>query len=179
MKLKLKKNKNYRNINYNFHFVSLISPFLIKNLQLTSSFLNLNNKILVKQSYILLTWFYYLSFTKAIDKLKQDTNAALKISILPTKKKIFTTTKAPMAHKNWSKEQYKFQFYNFKIMFTSNLVEKNSLNSLNSGLLFVLLGKKYFPFIETNVFFLKSSQFTCWVNDNNYFNYYKFVHKHI
>lgn len=156
---------------YNFYFISLITPYLTTNLRLITQFSFNEKKALMKQSYILLTWFYYLSFLETPRDLKNK----LKIFILPTSRKIFTLTKAPMAHKNWSKEQYKFQFYKFKISFTSFLKNEHTLPSVNSGIFFILLSKKFFPHLETNLFFLKSYKILFFIYDFNYFNYSKFI----
>lgn len=41
-------------------------------------------------------------------------NKSIKFSFLPIKRKSYTLTKAPMAHKTNSKEQFVFKFYKFK-----------------------------------------------------------------
>ena len=46
---------NSKNIIFNFYFVSLISPFLLTNLRFTHNKQISKKKILVKQSYILLS----------------------------------------------------------------------------------------------------------------------------
>jgi hypothetical protein len=132
-----------------------------------------DKKILLKQSYILLTWFYYLSFLSTTASTPTKTNQ-LKISILPTIHKKFTLTKAPMAHRNWSKEQYKFQFYKFKVSFHASLRTQNQLTTLNQGLLFVLLSKKFFPQFESNLFFLKYYLINFYVIDRAYFSFFNF-----
>lgn len=160
-----------RSVFYDFYFVSLITPHLTTNLRLINQFPINEKKILIKQSYILLTWFYYLSFLDTPHGLKNK----LKISILPVNKKIFTLTKAPMAHKNWSKEQYKFQFYKFKISFNSIFKNESCLPSINSGIFFILLSRKFFPHFETNLLFIKFYKILFFINDFNYFNYFKFT----
>jgi len=89
----------------------LITPFLSNQIFLNkindcgdNDLLSKNKKIILKQSYLILTWVYYFSFLNTKKKNK------IKISILPVKKKLFTLTKAPMAHKKNSKEQYNFIF---------------------------------------------------------------------
>ena len=76
-----------------------------------------------------------------------------------------------MAHKNWSKEQYKFQYFKFLLKFNFFLSEKNTLNNLNSTLIFLFLTKKNFPNLETNILFLKNIQFFFFFKDWNFFNY--------
>jgi hypothetical protein len=80
-----------------------------------------------------------------------------------------------MAHKNWSKEQYKFQIYKFNIFFELKLKKHNSLPSLNSSVLFVLLSKNLFPQFETNLFFLKNVTIFFFLSDKNYFNFKNFL----
>ena len=162
---------NSKKIIFNFYFTSLISPFLLNNLRFITNDQISKKKILLKQSYILLSWFYYLTFLNQ----KINTKNNLSFAILPTSKKIFTLTKAPIAHKNWSKEQYKFQFFKFKITFKAFLKENNELSSSNKSILFVLLTKKKFPQFETNLFFLKNINLIYYFNDFNFFNYYLFL----
>jgi hypothetical protein len=165
------RNNQKNNLRIKFKFISLISPFIINNLRFGFNSLINEKKILLKQSYILLTWFYYISF---INQKKNNKNK-IKFFVFPIKKNKFTLTKAPMAHKNWSKEQYKFDFYRFTINFRSNLQEENNLKSLNELILFVLLSKKNFPFFETNIFFIKNVKFLINFKDFNYFNYFNFI----
>lgn len=167
-----KKKLNFNNkFKIKFIFTSLISPFILNNLRLNFKSSIKEKKILLKQSYILLTWFYYLSF---IDQKNKNKNK-IKFFIFPIKNKKFTLTKAPMAHKNWSKEQYKFSFYKFIITFKCLLKEENRVNSLNEFTLFILLTKKNFPFLETNIFFLKNINFFFNFKDKNFFNYYYYL----
>ena len=121
-------------------------------------------RVKVKQSYILLTWFYYLSNFSAKKKNK------IHFFVLPQKNKKFTLTKSPMAHKNWSKEQYKQQLYFFKVSFNTTFVN-HTLTSLNSSLFFVLLNKDSYSSFETNVFFIKTFSFIFCFTDHTFFNY--------
>ena len=160
---------------FSFYFSSLISPFILKNLKFSSLSQTNEKRILIKQSYVLLSWFYYLTFVQQ----KLNTKNKLKFFVAPTNRKIFTLTKAPIAHKNWSKEQYKFQFYKFKISFSVYLKEGNNLNSLNKAILFILITKKNFPQFETNLLFLKNISFNYNFNDFNYFNYFNYSNRYI
>lgn len=154
-----------------FYFISLISPFIVNNVRFFFEKNVYEKKILLKQSYIILTWFYYLSF---IQNRNASTNK-IKIFILPIKNNKFTLTKAPMAHKNWSKEQYKFQYYKFTIKFNFFLKDDNTLTNINSSLLFLILSKKNFPNLETNIFFIKNINFFIYFTDKNFFNYNNFL----
>lgn len=150
--------------------MSLISPYNFVNTRLFfQKFEKNDKKIYVKQSYLLLTWFYYLTFLKTKKNLK-----SLNFSVLPIRRKKYTILKAPMAHKNWSKEQIKFQFYNFKISFSSNFTDDKKIQTVNGALLFVLLSKKNFPLLETNLLFLKNYYFIFNMKDSFYFNFHFF-----
>lgn len=160
-------NSNINIVKYGFTFVSLYPPYILNYLKFTSCINEKNKKILIKQSYLILTWFYYLSH---INQNTQSNNK-IKIATLPLNKKIFTSTRAPIAHKTWSKEQFQFQFYKFKVSFKTTFRENNDIISLNSGLLCVILTKKLFPQLETNLLFLKNFYFIFLLTDKNYFNY--------
>jgi hypothetical protein len=163
----------FKKIEYSFYFVSLIPPFLSDNLHFLTKLSTYNKKLLLKQSYILLTWFYYLSFLNSNANKKKT----LSFFVFPSINKIFTNVKSPMAHKNWSKEQYKFEFYKINIKFKSTLREENEINSVNAATLFTLISKKNFPHFETNLFFLKYYRFLFIFYDNFFFNYYRFIKK--
>lgn len=172
-----KKKKIEKKIKYSIGFSSLVSPFVFNNLYFNQ--FNKNNtltkkKILIKQSYILLTWFFYISFIC----LKKNKKNKIKIFVAPLKKKIFTCTKAPIAHKKNSKEQYKFLFYNYTISFNAR-IDKNITNldnsSIYSTIIFFFLTKKNFFNFETNLLFLKNFKTFLTFKDSNYFNFYKLI----
>lgn len=167
-----KKHIKQNKLNISFTFVSTISPFLINNLRLDLNLTLSDKKILIKQSYILLTWFYYISFLQQ----KVSNKNKLNFFIFPLNNKKFTLTKAPIAHKNWSKEQYKYSYYRFNIKFNSILKEENFIYNINSALLFFILSKKEFPFFETNLLFLKKIKIKLFYNDINFFNFFKFIY---
>lgn len=183
----IKKNKieNLNSIVYKFSFVSLICPYKPAKIYFNQK-ANLKNnlkKIFLKNSYIILSWLFYLSALKQTQVKYKKFN----VSSLPKKKTIFTQTKAPIAHKNWSKEQYKFSYYrfNFKIKGSFDEFNKNSrvdidflsTNSLKLGvsnvLLMLLLTKNNFISFETNIFYLKNYNFLFSFKDFNFFNYFK------
>jgi len=167
------KETTKKTIKFTFYFISLIPPFILNNIRFSFNSFIKEKKLLIKQSYILLTWFYYLSFVQQ----KLDNKNKLKFLILPLSVKKFTLTKAPMAHKNWSKEQYKLQYYKFKISFDVFLKNENNINSLNKCLLFIFLTKKTFPQFETNLFFLKNVNFYIHFRDSSFFNYNSYILK--
>jgi hypothetical protein len=78
-----------------------------------------------------------------------------------------------MAHKNWSKEQFEFKFYLFRITFNGSLRDSFIMTSLNAAVLFVLLSKKHFPLLETNILFLKSAWVLFFTSDSDFFNFKK------
>lgn len=163
-------------ITYNFTFVSLIPPFLLNNLRLStiSSGLtpSLKSKLLMKQSYLILTWFYYLTISTTLNK--RDLNT-LTFSFLPSKSKSYTLTKAPMAQKTRSKEQFYFKFYIFKVSIHTTLNNNFALASLNQSLLAFLTTKSTFPIFETNLLILKSYILNLSFYDQNFFNYFCFL----
>jgi hypothetical protein len=153
-----------------FFFVSLITPnFNSVNVDLQNSNKNFK-KIYLKQSYILFTWFYYMTLA---NKRKKN----IKVFVLPIQKKISTQIKAPIAHKNWSKEQFLFRYYLLRISFFGDFRLKNIPNSSDAGLLCVLLSKKNFPVFETNILFLKNYKIMFFFNDFLYFNYFRLISK--
>lgn len=163
-------------ITYNFTFVSLIAPFLLNNLRLStiSSGVtpSLKTKLLIKQSYLILTWFYYLTISTALTK--KDVNT-LTFSFLPLKSKSYTLTKAPMAQKTRSKEQFQFKFYVFKVSIHTKLVNEFSLKSIDQTLLAFLVTKSTFPTFETNLLLLKNYTLNLRFYDNTFFNYSHFL----
>lgn len=159
---------------YRFKFTSLISPYLLTDLRLfhiTSSPSTKNKStILLKQSYLLLTWFYYLKNQKTIEQT--NVRKLLKFSFLPTKRTVYTLTKAPMAHKTNSKEQFVFRIFKFTTSIQTNFMYHKHPNSIDSALLILFLTKSTFPVFETNLLFLKNYTFVLKLQDPLYFNYY-------
>ena len=144
-------------VTYRFTFVSLISPFLLKDLRLltvTSSPTTFKKSTaLMKQSYLLFTWFYYLKESKVQNGLK--TSASIKFAFLPVRRTMYTLTKAPMAHKTNSKEQFVFRFFKFSTSIKTRYTYMNNPKTLNNGLLALLLAQRSFPIFETNVLLIK------------------------
>lgn len=155
-------------------FVSFFSPQNNNNFKLNIVDLKIKKKIFIKQSYVMLTWFYYMSFLKKKNvKVKNDFK--LKIKYFPIKKKIFTNTKAPMAHKTRSKEQFVYSYYSFLIAFAAEIKNSSKFDSPDKGLLLVFLTKKNFQIFETNVFFLKFFKFVFSLNISKFLNFYKYL----
>lgn len=164
---------------YNFNFVSLIAPKFVKSLSIVSlhSPESLNStssksKIFLKQSYLLLTWLYYLTFVE----VRNMDSKVLTFAFLPTRKKHYTLTKAPMAHKTNSKEQFLFKFYHLRISFKASLTQASrpASRSHDFALLSLDILKNSFPTLETNTLFLKACKFSIKFSLADYLNLSKF-----
>lgn len=171
--LKPRKVNNTRINSYSFSFVSLISPFSLKTSTLISNNLTRKSrKILVKQSYILVSWMSYLSNTSVFGS---DTKPVTKPGVRPgffvQPVRIFKTTtiKAPMAHKTFSQEQFLFKFFKLSISFKFPSSINHQTVTLNQSL-HLLLSFRQNPFSpSTNLFFLKKSVLTLVVKDLSFF----------
>lgn len=155
-----------------FFFASTVAPNFILNF--TGFFVNQttqSKKIQLKQTYVLFTWFYYLTFAKSMHK------KTINFFVLPKQRTMSTQIKAPIAHKNWSKEQYEFSNFLIRISFNAFFQNRRLPYSINAGLLFALLSKKAFPTFETNTLFLKTFKILFYITDDKFFNYKKFLIK--
>ena len=94
-----------------------------------------------------------------------------KISFCPTKKTRLTFTKAPMAHKTFSQEQFIFKFYKFKILFFLSFTEFHFLLNINKSIYLLLFLRNYLPVIETNLIFLKKINLKFFVSDPTFFKF--------
>lgn len=102
-------------------------------------------------------------------------NNVIKFSILPITRKSYTLTKAPMAHKTNSKEQFVFKFYKFKTSIKTYFIATYKLNSVDSSLLALLLTRSIFPIFGTNLLLLKYYSITLTMSDVRFLNYYYFI----
>ena len=153
-------------IKYTFHFTSLITPHKINNVRLLNSSINSNiskkhKKIFTKQSYLLMTWLWYIQ-KNSLSKSKPS------FAFKPTKVHKTTIIKSPMAHKTFSQEQLQFQFFNLVISFTSRLPIGVDNLTINQLLYVILQLKSSIPFVETNFFLLKKFQIKLPVSDSNF-----------
>ncbi len=152
-------------LSFHFLFASIITPLISPNLNLLFQPDTLTSKKnLLKNSYVILAWFYYMNSI-------QSPKIGIRFFVLPTRAQVYTLTKAPIAHKSNSKEQYKFVFYLLRVSFTSCAFVENELNSVNQGLLFLLLTKGVLPFFSSNLLILKNIQIKVQLRDTKYFNY--------
>nr|ASY95750.1 ribosomal protein S10 [Stylonychia lemnae] len=169
-------------------FVSIITPGQIPHLSFESCAPENNNlkitsqvnKLYIKQSYLILTWLQYFKFFKSKNKNK------IKFFISKTIFRKFTNTKAPIAHKNWSKEQFQFNYYNFNISAsfllkenffiktTLNKAPQSHINTMEKGLLILLIAQKDLEPAETNLLNAKTIRISIPITDLNYFSYFAF-----
>ena len=147
-----------RRIRYSFRFVSLIapSPSHLSTEYHSSAYSPLPKRLLLRRSYLILSWLYYL--TSSTPRLKDKAEPS--IAILPSRTSKYTLTKAPMAHKTNSKEQFMFKFYKFKFSFNLFIEDENLPLSPSQGAYALDLTKKLFPSFETNLLFLKAYEIT-------------------
>jgi len=122
---------------------------------------NSRNNLLIKQSYLMLTWFSYLK--------NQNNSSSDKVSffVKPTKKTKYTLTKSPMAHKTFSQEQYVLKFFNLNVSF--KVQSQAGANSVNKSLYVAHLIRNSFIFFETNLFFLQRAVVTLPAKDSPFF----------
>ena len=176
-------NYNYRHnlIKYSIKLTSIFAPSFASNSSLKinvysqGSYLK-KNKIMVKQSYMILTWLSYLSkigsgttYKKEDDCGDNEKSNIPLFFVCPLKQSKLTTIKAPMAHKTFSQEQFKFRYYSFNISFninSSSLVLNT--NSLNKSLYLALLIRGNFLNFSTNMMFVKRFRASLPVTDRLY-----------
>jgi hypothetical protein len=161
-------------IEYNFLFVSWVAPHLLFN-RSHSSLQSRRVKVgvSIKKAYTMLTWLYYLTFT--LDR--QTENKVVKFSFLPRRRKMYTLTKAPMAHKTFSKEQFKFQLYKCKVSIRTRLGKNYRLQSIDHLKAAFIITKSSFPTLETNLLFLKTCRISMEGSAVNFYSYYLFSRK--
>jgi len=129
-------------LNYTLRFNTIIPTANVSDIQLLNRSITLptpsfSNRFLIKQSYMLLTWAAYISNNST--KLEKTTSRPL-FAHLPIKRKRFTITKAPMAHKTFSQEQYQYQFHTVVIAFSSQLSRSYAAEpSINESIYLMLL----------------------------------------
>ena len=162
---------------YRFKFTSLIAPYLLTDLRLShitsTPSTPKKSTILLKQSYLLFTWFYYLKESKVGSP--GSSKNLIKFSFLPTRRSVYTLTKAPMAHKTNSKEQFVFRVFKFTTSIKTNFRLGKGSSSIDQTLIALFLTKSMFPIFETNLLLLKNYTFILKMKDSSYFNYFKFV----
>lgn len=154
-------------IRYSFRFVSLVAPSTsaAEPSSSVSPYSPLPKRLLVKRSYLILSWLYYMTTSD----LSLKNRKRPRIAILPPTKSMYTLTKAPMAHKTNSKEQFLFKFYNFKFSFSLKISPKSAPSTVAQGAHSLVITKKLFPVFETNMLFLKNYEISYPVRDEHFF----------
>ena len=161
------------------HFASLIpladakdlfeTPKNVNNALTFKSRNNLNNtRVSLKKSVLLAAWLHHLS-----SNCKSKSRAS--VTSLPKKRKLYTLTKAPMAHKTNSKEQYMFKFFFFRCSFQLPFNKTNSAKTVYQSVLSSDLVFREFPWISTNLLIVKSLSYTHSATHSNYLNYNMFI----
>lgn len=142
-------------IRYSFRFASIIAPSTSLSFGPSHSnpYAPLPKRLLLKRSYLILSWMYYLSLSGTL--AKETSNLKPRFSVLPSRRSRYTLTKAPMAHKTRSKEQFLFQFYYFKFSFKAPIAHKVAPGSPLEGANALEMTRQLFPIFETNMLFLK------------------------
>ena len=157
---KLKTVQAPNTLKYNLKFTSIVAPGVVSNLRLIQfnehNKSNSHNKLVVKQSYLLLTWLAYLK-----DKnIKSSKTNAPSFFVQPVRQFKFTQLKAPMAHKTFSQEQFLFKHYDLVISFKTLISPDYNLDSINNSIFVALSLRKSIPFFNTNLLFLKRIKFS-------------------
>ena len=166
----------------------------IRSNLITKRFFIKDEKILIKQSYIILFWLKYLGHTNLlrnkddsnIDDIEKDKYKSFKLGsynrkeipgffIYPGKTYKTTIMKAPMAHKTFSQEQYQIKYYQLSITFRVDLLNNLShTNNINESLYLIAFFKKSLPMISTNMLFLKRYTLISTSKDISFFSYFYF-----
>ena len=158
-----------------FRFTSLIrvsAPVNYKLLETTkvSTESNRSSRLLSKRSYLVFAWLKYLTILNSeVGKFWR-----VRIVMLPATKSFYTITKAPMAHKTRSKEQFVFKFYHFAITFKeAQPLLVSSLTFSTGSLAYILiLTKQLFPVFETNILYLKYYKVQYRLKESHFFCYH-------
>lgn len=135
---------------------------------------------------MILTWLSYLSKIGSGEKYKieDDFDGDKKPSIplffvCPMKQAKLTTIKAPMAHKTFSQEQFRFRFYSFNISFNiNNSLEVSKIDSLNQSLCLALMIRSNFLNFSTNLMFVKRFRASLPVSDKRYLTLQVWINKY-
>ena len=189
LKISVKKTTKTNLVQHTLKFSSLFAPHSLKEISLlfrnstkyNSLLVNKpNKKILVKQSYIFLIWISYLSQSgdsTTSDKKEGKSKAGCpSFFIYPFRNYKTTITKAPMAHKTYSQEQFMMRFYKFSISFYSNnsvsghFGDKSYLSGLDKILYFSHFVRRDMPYVGTNMLFLSKYTVVFYSIDSSFFS---------
>lgn len=159
------------------------------------------SKILIKQSYLVLMWFYYLNLSLGSSNgvhynsphgdAKLLTKGFLKspsFFIYPTRVSKTTIQKAPMAHKTFSQEQFMVRFYLMSFSYTTfpqltETIPNNSATSgvnrtvtsgINNSVYVSIFISSMAPNISTNLLFLQRYSVFFYSTDGWFFSLFRF-----
>lgn len=125
-----------------------------------------NMKLSAKKSYILISWVvFFLKYHCQLQK-KKSKPTTISFYVLPQKTNRFTITKAPMAHKTFSQEQYLFSQSSLVIRFKIEMKKNMNFNQIIYML--AVFQNSHFYF-ETNIFFLFSIKLKLSFSDTKIF----------
>ena len=159
---------------YSLKFTTLYTPSSVSKLSLTfrnsifyNSFLktSTNKKILLKQSYFVLTWLCYIKSFRC----KKPS-----FFIYPPRISRMTLLKSPMAHKTYSQEQFLLKYNRMSVSFFSEMDFVICPSSVYNSLFFAkfILSNAAQP--STNMLLIKKIRISYLSHDNSYFSFYKF-----
>lgn len=158
---------------------TLYIPSSLKNVRLHSRIVNKKNdiigfnKILVKQSYIILVWLHYLSRSSHITnkEIKDFTNKIPSFFVYPSRRTTFTLIKSPMAHKTFSQEQFFYKSFRLSISFESEPLPF-SVNKVCVSLYFLNFILNNIPYVSTNMFLIQRYTLIYYSCDISFFNFH-------
>lgn len=156
-------------LRYSLRFASLVSPWggeINKEFRHPETRVPKSRRVAFKKSYLVASWLRYLTF----QKFGLPSSKSATIAILPSKSRCFTLTKAPMAHKTNSKEQFMFNFYNFKFSAALSVPQEALPRSIAQGGHVLQITKKLFPVFETNLLLLKYYRISYPIKDQTFFS---------
>lgn len=175
------------NFFYSFHFSSIFYPGSLKNVNLflrstinrednISSCRNgtyKNSKILVKQSYLLISWIHYLCKIPEEDNLNRKINKKVpSFFIHPYRQSKLTFIRSPLAHKTFSQEQFLNRYYRVSVSFHPNIDNYYStIDSVNGSIYASSYIRNNIPFISTNLLFLKRISYFYTSSDPYFYSY--------
>ena len=182
----LKSGKSSRFFTQNIlKFGSLFSPSAFKDISLFfRNNLKYNSllsgkpqkRILVKQSYIFLIWIRYL-MDRGVSTPAEGNSLVGKVTypsffVHPFRNYKTTITRAPMAHKTYSQEQFMVRFYKFSISFYTKISDRTCvIDSLNKSAFLIHFLKSQKPYISTNMLFLHKYTIIFYSRDIKYFTF--------
>ena len=183
-------NNSKPNFFYSFHFSSIFYPGSLKNINLflrstinrednMSSYRSgtyKNSKVIVKQSYLLISWIHYLCKTPE-DNLNSINSTKLpSFFIHPYKQSKITLIRSPLAHKTFSQEQFLNRHYRLSVSFKPNVSNVDiSVMSVNGSVYASNYIRNNIPFISTNLLFLKRISYFYTSSDSLFFSYNHFL----